>query len=139
MILFRDGQYWNIGKPNNLKVFGKNKPKGLNIISKICYGCVCLMGEKLSFDKVTLFRDCKFKKKELCLHLNMCLTIIQDSPSCSLCVYPVLLIKHEINHLSCNHIAASVDMLRFIVVYSNWNRPTHSISKTIDRAGCFTV
>jgi hypothetical protein len=26
----RDAQYRNIGKPNNLKVFGSNKPKGLN-------------------------------------------------------------------------------------------------------------
>ena len=60
--MYTNSQY--IGKPNNFKVFGKNKPKGLNIISKICYGCLCLMGEKLSFDKVTLFReDCKLKKK----------------------------------------------------------------------------
>jgi len=28
-------QYRNIGKPNNLKVFGSNKPKGINWIAKI--------------------------------------------------------------------------------------------------------
>jgi hypothetical protein len=26
-------QYQNIGKPNNLKVFGSNKPKGINRIA----------------------------------------------------------------------------------------------------------
>jgi hypothetical protein len=31
-----------IGKPNNLKVFGASKPKGLNRIAKIDYGQIFL-------------------------------------------------------------------------------------------------
>jgi len=35
-------QYRNIGKPNNLKVSGSNKPKALNSIAKIGYNHICL-------------------------------------------------------------------------------------------------
>jgi hypothetical protein len=37
------------------------KPKGINRIAKIGYGHLCLREENLSFDKITLFKNCKFQ------------------------------------------------------------------------------
>jgi len=48
----------NIGKPNNLKVFGSNNPKGLNRIAKLGYGHLCLSEETLVLIIITLFRNC---------------------------------------------------------------------------------
>jgi hypothetical protein len=38
-----------IGKPNNLKVIGASKPKGLNRIAKIDYGQIFLRDDNLYF------------------------------------------------------------------------------------------
>jgi hypothetical protein len=48
---FRYAQNQNIWKPNNFKtILGARKPKGLNRITKIGYGYLCLREENLSFN-----------------------------------------------------------------------------------------
>jgi hypothetical protein len=50
MTFIKYPQYRNIGKPNYLTVFGRNKPKSLNRIANIGYGHLCLREENLSFN-----------------------------------------------------------------------------------------
>jgi hypothetical protein len=49
-------QYRNIGKPNNLKVFGSNKPNGQNRIAKIGQCYLCMSEENLRKWEVWRFK-----------------------------------------------------------------------------------
>ena len=56
----RQAQYRNIGKPNDLKVFGNNTPKVLNRIAKIGKGHLCLR-----FVNNYIIRNCKSSHQSL--------------------------------------------------------------------------
>ena len=98
--VIRYAQYQNIGKQNNVKVFGSNKAKGINRRAKIGQIVVC------PFVRFRLAIVCLF-----CFDIRILITsLVSSNSSCHLCLMGE-------NH-SFNNFASSVIHTWFYVHYS---------------------